>query len=731
MMNETNVNTIWRPVVRPTEVPVPCWNPHDQRHSSVDQQQQKYTKTSLAHSNESSDQLVKAAEQLNQRIRDANQLFNSTPKPFIKQSSWSETDSQQQQQQQQHHRNTTKLARQSSVSSFSDKQQLNQTDKMSPKLVHQQYNSPIDLYSMSNIRKTIEAHSEMIAPGVKGINFMKHDAPVNKQSEVLKLIKEEEEEQKRRKQQQQQQQHLPSTGPTSQPISLPYTSEPRTPAPGQHQVQYAAEHAETSNYSHQQQQMRSILKRQDNTTPSTANLISQQFATSGHTSSGSLQQSQGTPKCFECGQSIVGPFAKLQDRFIHPQCFNCSTCGTSLKNSGYFTINDKLYCDIHARQVANVMRLNYNFEPNKQAVVSNQQDTDEHQRLEPPRAKQILVEKKAPSVVLEPQQQQQPKAVVLNDQAPPSHPPANVNIGANQGGGHCSHCCSGTGNQATTISTMFSGIGHHCQLCNNHCSCNRRSEIRWTWRPANIAVDNNSCQHQKQNSTENMVSSSTSSSAIMSSRSLSALTNKHESRLVASTAMGNRSTSTGNDERVPVCCHCHVQIFGPYILAGKSTWCKPCSQTNFVCNTCHRPLLNVGFIEDDRTGKYNCEHCFETYLAPICSKCNTRIRGDCLNALGKQWHPTCFVCGHCRNPFGNSSFYLEDNVPYCERDWNLLFTTKCYTCGYPIQASDKWIEALERNYHSDCFRCTGCQVKLEGSTFYCKGGKPYCRMHVR
>jgi hypothetical protein len=204
--------------------------------------------------------------------------------------------------------------------------------------------------------------------------------------------------------------------------------------------------------------------------------------------------------------------------------------------------------------------------------------------------------------------------------------------------------------------------------------------------------------------------------------------------LTALTGSGDRlSSNIGGmiGERVPVCCHCLIQIHGPYILAGKSTWCKPCSQTFFVCNSCHRSLLNIGFIEDNQPGKYNCEHCFETYLAPLCSKCNTRIRGDCLNALGKQWHPACFVCGHCRGPFGNSSFYLEDNVPYCERDWNLLFTTKCYTCGYPIQAGDKWIEALERNYHSDCFRCTGCQVKLEGSTFYCKGGKPYCRMHAR
>ena len=35
-------------------------------------------------------------------------------------------------------------------------------------LVNKQYNSPINLYSMRNIKDTIDAHSELLAPGVKG-----------------------------------------------------------------------------------------------------------------------------------------------------------------------------------------------------------------------------------------------------------------------------------------------------------------------------------------------------------------------------------------------------------------------------------------------------------------------------------------------------------------------------------------------------------------------------------
>lgn len=47
-----------------------------------------------------------------------------------------------------------------------------------------------------------------------------------------------------------------------------------------------------------------------------------------------------------------GVFVRIKDKNLHVDCFKCSTCGTSLKNVGYYNINEKLYCDIHAKMVA-------------------------------------------------------------------------------------------------------------------------------------------------------------------------------------------------------------------------------------------------------------------------------------------------------------------------------------------------------------------------------------------
>jgi len=107
------------------------------------------------------------------------------------------------------------------------------------------------------------------------------------------------------------------------------------------------------------------------------------------------------------------------------------------------------------------------------------------------------------------------------------------------------------------------------------------------------------------------------------------------------------------------------------------------------------------------------------------------VSQNCLKAMGKTFHPECFVCAYCGKIFANSPFYLEDGLPYCEEDWNELFTTKCVSCGFPIEAGDRWVEALNNNYHSQCFNCTLCKKNLEGKGFFVKAGKPFCKSHAR
>jgi hypothetical protein len=62
--------------------------------------------------------------------------------------------------------------------------------------------------------------------------------------------------------------------------------------------------------------------------------------------------------------------------------------------------------------------------------------------------------------------------------------------------------------------------------------------------------------------------------------------------------------------------------------------------------------INQGGIFFERDGRPYCEADFYRTFAPKCGGCNEPIRGDCINALGSQWHPEHFACTYCQKAFG-------------------------------------------------------------------------------
>jgi len=178
--------------------------------------------------------------------------------------------------------------------------------------------------------------------------------------------------------------------------------------------------------------------------------------------------------------------------------------------------------------------------------------------------------------------------------------------------------------------------------------------------------------------------------------------------------------------KVPICAVSGKEIRGPFILALGKTF----SPDSFICanNQCCANLQNCGFVEEG--DQLFCEVCYEAHFAPKCAKCNLSIKHDCVNAMGQTFHPECFVCFHTKKPIGTGGFHIEDGNVYSTEAWNELFTTKCYGCEFPIEPSDRWVEALGQNWHAECFNCAVCGVNLEGQSFYAKGGRPYCKKHA-
>nr|XP_003466128.1 LIM domain-binding protein 3 isoform X2 [Cavia porcellus] len=176
--------------------------------------------------------------------------------------------------------------------------------------------------------------------------------------------------------------------------------------------------------------------------------------------------------------------------------------------------------------------------------------------------------------------------------------------------------------------------------------------------------------------------------------------------------------------RTPLCGHCNSVIRGPFLVAMGRSW----HPEEFNCAYCKTSLADVCFVEEQNN--VYCERCYEQFFAPMCAKCHAKIMGEVMHALRQTWHTTCFVCSACKKPFGNSLFHMEDGEPYCEKDYVNLFSTKCHGCDFPVEAGDKFIEALGHTWHDTCFICAVCHVNLEGQPFYSKKDKPLCKKHA-
>ncbi|XP_074600391.1 Z band alternatively spliced PDZ-motif protein 52 isoform X6 [Brevipalpus obovatus] len=532
-------------------------------------------------------------------------------------------------------------------------------------LVHKQFNSPINLYSEDNIKEALDAHTEQLAPGVMGINFMKPDAPVNKQSAVYQAILEEE---------QNQREVRPGIAPQSQPRSP-------SPAPG-------------GNY-----HPSSVIKHVDAPTTRPGQ---------------SRPQESSLNTCGQCGGLITGVFCRIKDKNLHPECFKCSTCGTSLKNIGYFNINDKLYCDTHARQAATLLSPTNHYDP--MAIRPGAQIPRDAGIVgvggspPPPKPGSPRIEISSPSLghlIDRPSSPAVLGAIPWHQQSPSGihHVDAPTSPRAFQ--------------SSSPVLPQTAPKPQYTPISPPNQSLYQPQPQPYAWS------DNQSNQTGADTSFSGMNRTTNNSNYGSTPPNVGA--SSLGSRSMSRRGLGQLKPQGSHGARIPICAQCGSPIRGPFILAVGKTWCP--EHFNCANPPCRRPLQDIGFVEE--RGQLFCANCFVSHFAPNCSKCGLKVKEDCLVAIDKHWHPSCFACGHCQRPIGSAQFYMEDGRQHCESCWNQLYTTKCIACNFPIEPGDRWVEALNNNYHSQCFRCSICSRNLEGESFYAKGGRPFCKSHAR
>ncbi|XP_037042323.1 leupaxin isoform X3 [Bradysia coprophila] len=170
------------------------------------------------------------------------------------------------------------------------------------------------------------------------------------------------------------------------------------------------------------------------------------------------------------------------------------------------------------------------------------------------------------------------------------------------------------------------------------------------------------------------------------------------------------------------CCNaCDKPIVGQVITALGKTW----HPEHFTCNHCNQELGTRNFFERD--GHPYCEPDYHNLFSPRCAYCNGAILDKCVTALEKTWHTEHFFCAQCGQPFGEDGFHERDGKPYCRNDYFDMFAPKCNGCNRAIM--ENYISALNSQWHPDCFVCRDCRQPFQGGSFFDHEGLPYCETH--
>ncbi|XP_014118540.1 PREDICTED: actin-binding LIM protein 2 isoform X6 [Pseudopodoces humilis] len=153
----------------------------------------------------------------------------------------------------------------------------------------------------------------------------------------------------------------------------------------------------------------------------------------------------------------------------------------------------------------------------------------------------------------------------------------------------------------------------------------------------------------------------------------------------------------------------------------------------FVCKACGCDLAQGGFFV--RQGDYICTLDYQRLYGTRCFSCEEFIEGEVVSALGKTYHPDCFVCAVCRLPFpagdrvtfnGKECICQKCSLPPSSSTGSFPVQNlrNCGGCGSEIKNGQSLV-ALDKHWHLGCFKCNTCG-KLLNAEYISKDGVPYC-----
>nr|XP_020450538.1 actin-binding LIM protein 2 isoform X7 [Monopterus albus] len=154
----------------------------------------------------------------------------------------------------------------------------------------------------------------------------------------------------------------------------------------------------------------------------------------------------------------------------------------------------------------------------------------------------------------------------------------------------------------------------------------------------------------------------------------------------------------------------------------------------FVCKVCGSELAQGGFFV--RQGEYICTLDYQRLYGTRCFSCQEFIEGEVVSALGKTYHPRCFVCTSCKQPFpAGDRVTFNGKECICQKCAQPLPASSpapiqavhnCCGCGKEFK-NEQSLVALDKHWHLGCFKCKVCN-KVLNAEYISKDGIPFCEM---
>uniref|UniRef100_A0A7N6B6F5 LIM zinc-binding domain-containing protein n=1 Tax=Anabas testudineus TaxID=64144 RepID=A0A7N6B6F5_ANATE len=88
----------------------------------------------------------------------------------------------------------------------------------------------------------------------------------------------------------------------------------------------------------------------------------------------------------------------------------------------------------------------------------------------------------------------------------------------------------------------------------------------------------------------------------------------------------------------------------------------------------------------------------------VCERCGEVCRGEVVRVKNTHFHVHCFTCQVCGCDLVHSGFFHHSGEYICTEDYQRLYGTQCDSCDQYI--TGEVVSALGRTYHPHCFVCS-------------------------